>query len=61
MPKKIQAVKIAALEIEKTEFDAKLNITSPEQMQKFLSEEERLLKSMVDNIVASGANVVLFH
>jgi chaperonin GroEL (HSP60 family) len=41
MPKRIQGGKIAlinsALEIEKTEFDAKLNITSPEQMQRFLS------------------------
>ncbi|TLX89542.1 MAG: thermosome subunit [Thaumarchaeota archaeon] len=63
MPKRIQTAKIAlinsALEIEKTESDAKLNITSPEQMQKFLSEEERMLKSMVDNVVSSGANVVL--
>lgn len=63
MPKRIQAAKIAlinsALEIEKPEFDTKLNITSPEQMQKFQSEEERMLKSMVDNVVSSGANVVL--
>ncbi|HEX9317693.1 MAG TPA: thermosome subunit beta, partial [Nitrososphaeraceae archaeon] len=63
MPKKIQRAKIAllnsALEIEKTEFDAKLNISSPDQMQKFLNEEERMLKSMVDKIIASGANVVL--
>jgi archaeal chaperonin len=63
MPKKIQGAKIAllnsALEIEKTEFDAKLNISSPDQMQKFLNEEERMLKSMVDKISTSGANVVL--
>jgi archaeal chaperonin len=63
MPKKIQGAKIAllnsALEIEKTEFDAKLNISSPDQMQKFLNEEERILKSMVDKISASGANVLL--
>jgi chaperonin GroEL (HSP60 family) len=63
MPKKIQGAKIAllnsALEIEKPEFDAKLNISSPDQMQKFLNEEERMLKSMVDKISASGANVLL--
>jgi archaeal chaperonin len=63
MPKKIQGAKIAllnsALEIEKTEFDAKLNISSPDQMQKFLNEEEKMFKSMVDKISASGANVVL--
>ncbi len=63
MPKRIQDAKIAlinsALEIEKPEFDTKLNITSPEQMQKFQSEEERMLKAMVDNVVSSGANVIL--
>jgi len=63
MPKKIQGAKIAllnsALEIEKTEFDAKLNISSPDQMQKFLNEEEKMFKSMVDKISASGADVVL--
>lgn len=63
MPKKIQGAKIAllnsALENEKTEFDTKLNISSPDQMQKFLDEEERMLKSMVDKISSSGANVVL--
>jgi archaeal chaperonin len=63
MPKRIQNAKIAlinsALEIEKPEIDTKLNITSPEQMQKFLGEEERMLKSMVDSVVSSGANVVL--
>ena len=63
MPKKIQQAKIAlvnsALEIEKTEFDAKINISSPDQMKMFLEEENRMLKSMVDKIVASGANVVV--
>jgi thermosome len=63
MPKRIQGAKIAlinsALEIEKTEFDAKLNIISPDQMQKFLNEEERMLKSMVDRVISSGANVIL--
>jgi thermosome len=63
MPKKIEDAKIAlinsALEIEKTEFDAKINISSPDQMQKFLDEETNMLKSMVDKIVQSGANVVI--
>ena len=63
MPKRIKGAKIAlinsALEIDKPEFDTKLNITSPDQMQKFMSEEERMLKSMVDRVTASGANVVL--
>jgi archaeal chaperonin len=63
MPKKIEKAKIAlvnsALEIEKTEFDAKLNINSPDQMQRFLDEENKMLKSMVDKISSAGAKVVL--
>lgn len=63
MPKKMEDAKIAlinsALEIEKTEFDAKINISSPDQMQKFLDEETNMLKSMIDKIVQSGANVVI--
>jgi thermosome len=63
MPKRVENAKIAlitsALEIEKTEFDAKLNITSPEQMKRFLDEENTMLKSMVDKVTAAGANVVI--
>jgi thermosome len=63
MPRKIEKAKIAlvnsALEIEKTEFDAKLNINSPDQMQRFLDEENKMLKSMVDKISSAGAKVVL--
>jgi archaeal chaperonin len=63
MPKRIEKAKISlvnsALEIEKTEFDAKLNINSPDQMQRFLDEENKMLKSMVDKISSAGANVVL--
>jgi thermosome len=63
MPKRIENAKIALLncplEIEKTEFDAKINISNPEQMQKFIDEENEMLKSMVDKISAIGANVVL--
>ena len=63
MPKRIENAKIAlinsALEIEKTEFDAKININSPDQMQQFINEENRMLKAMVDKVVAAGANVLL--
>src|SRR5919198_1203370 len=63
MPKRVEKAKIAlinsALEIEKTEFDAKINISSPEQMNMFLEEENKMLKSMVDKIVTAGANVVI--
>ena len=62
MPKSASAPKIAllagALEITKTEFDAKLNITSADQMKLFLDREQTMLKEMVDTIANSGAKVV---
>jgi thermosome len=62
MPKFINGAKIALLneklEIEKTEFDAKINIESPDQIKLFLDEEERMLKEMVDAVAKAGANVV---
>ncbi|HEX7033660.1 MAG TPA: thermosome subunit beta [Nitrososphaera sp.] len=63
MPKRIENAKIAlinsALEIEKTEMSAEIRISDPQQMQMFLEEENRMLKSMVDKIKESGANVLL--
>jgi thermosome len=63
MPKRVENAKIALLdtplEIEKTEFDAKINIESPEQMEAFLQQEENMLKEMVEKIAATGANVVI--
>jgi thermosome len=63
MPRRIEKAKIAlvssALEIEKTEFDAKINIENPKQIQQFLDEETRMLKTMVDKVSASGANVLI--
>ena len=63
MPKRVEKAKIALinapLEIEKTEFDARINITSPDQIRMFLEEERRMLKEMVDKITATGANVLI--
>jgi chaperonin GroEL (HSP60 family) len=63
MPKRVEKAKIALLdcplEIEKTEFDAKINIESPDQMEAFLKQEEGMLRDMVEKIVKAGANVVL--
>lgn len=63
MPKRVEKAKIALLdcplEIEKTEFDAKINIESPEQMEAFLKQEEDMLREMVEKIAKVGANVVL--
>ncbi len=62
MPKLVKNAQIAlldvALEIEKTETDARIEITSPDQMQAFLAQEEKMLKAMVDKIAKSGANVI---
>ena len=63
MPNKVLDGKIAlvntALEINKTETDAKINISNPQQMKSFLDEENRMLKTMVDKVIGSGATVVL--
>ena len=51
MPTKIENAKIAlvnaALEVEKTEMSAEIRISDPTQMQQFLEEENKMLKSMV--------------
>lgn len=63
MPKVMRNAKIAlldaALEIKDTETDAKIEITSPEQMQAFVEQEEKMLRNMVDKVKASGANVLI--
>ena len=63
MPKCVEKAKIALLdcplEVEKTEFDAKINIDSPEQMEAFLKQEENMLREMVEKIEKTGANVAI--
>ncbi|AAL82098.1 thermosome subunit [Pyrococcus furiosus DSM 3638] len=62
MPKRVEKAKIAlindALEVKETETDAEIRITSPEQLQAFLEQEERMLREMVEKIKEVGANVV---
>ncbi len=62
MPKKIKGAKIALidtpLEVKKTEFDAEIRITSPDSIKAFLDQESEMLKKKVDQVVATGANVV---
>jgi len=62
MPKTVKDAKVAlidsALEIDKTETDAKIEITSPDQMEAFLKQEEKMLKDMVEKVVSAGANVI---
>jgi len=63
MPKRVENAKIVLLncplEVEKTEFDAKLNIKNPDQMKAFLDEEQKMLRDMVDKIASAGANVAI--
>ncbi len=61
MPKTVKGAKIALiqspLEIEKTEIDAKIKISTPDQMKAFLDQEAQMLKEMVEKIKDAGANV----
>lgn len=63
MPKMVKNAKIAlvdsALEIKKTEVEAKIQIKDPTQMQRFLDEEEKTLRGMVEKVRKSGANVLI--
>jgi chaperonin GroEL (HSP60 family) len=63
MPRAVKNAKISLLdreiEIKKTEIDAKIEITSPDQLQAFLDQEEKMLRDMVDQIANSGANVLI--
>lgn len=63
MPTSIEDAKIAlveeALELSKTEFDAELTISSPDQIKSFLNRETEMIKEMVDFVKQSGANVLV--
>jgi archaeal chaperonin len=60
MPKTVENARIlllsSELKIKKSETDAKLDITSPEQLKSFLDEEEDTIKRMVEDIKKTGTN-----
>jgi len=62
MPSKIHGARIALidtpLEIKNPEIDTKVSISSPDQLQSFLMQEEKAIKDMVEKIKMSGANVI---
>ncbi len=62
MPKYLEDPKIAlvnqALEIKKTEVDAKIEIDDPFALKNFLDQEEATLKGMVNTLKETGANAV---
>ncbi len=63
MPDFVKGAKIAllnaALEIKKPEFDTNIRIDDPSMIQKFLTQEETVLKDMVRKVKESGANVLI--
>ena len=63
MPKHVHKAKIgllnAAMEIEKTEFDSKISIETPDQMQSYLDQEEKMLRDMVKKVKDAGITVLL--
>ena len=62
MPRVVKNAKVlllnAALEYKKTEVNAKINISRPDQVQAFVDEDEQMVHTMADKIAASGATVV---
>ena len=63
MPAKVEDAKILLLnlpvEVKETENDAQIRITNPDQLRSFVDQEEKMLKEIVDKILATGANVVI--
>jgi thermosome len=62
MPFRVDNAKIALidspLELKNPEIDTKISISSPEQLQSFLSQEEKEIREMIEKIKFSGANVI---
>ncbi len=62
MPERLEDAKIlllnAAIEYQKTDTNAEIKISNPQQIQAFLDEEERMIRAMVDRVVQSGADAV---
>ena len=63
MPRVVSDGRIAlinsAIEVKKTEVDAKIQITDPNQLAAFLEEEQNYIRGLVETICATGANVVV--
>jgi len=62
MPKLVNDARIglldSAMENEKTEFSAKIQIESPEEIQAYLDQEERTLRELVEKVKDAGINVL---
>lgn len=62
MPKEVKDAKIAIMkypiELKDVNTDTKIDITSPDQFEAFLAQEEQMIKDLVNKIIDSGANVL---
>ncbi|MEK6917176.1 MAG: thermosome subunit alpha, partial [Nanoarchaeota archaeon] len=62
MPTSVKNARVAlvdsALEIKNTETDAKIQITDPKQMQAFIDMEEKMLRQMVNKLIAVEVNTL---
>jgi len=62
MPKEVKDAKIAIMkypiELKDINTDAKIDITSPDQFEAFLDQEEQMIKDLVNKIIDSGVNVL---
>jgi chaperonin GroEL (HSP60 family) len=62
MPSEIKNARIALvdfpLELKNPEIDTKVSVSSPDQLQSFINQEERYIREMVEKIKSSGANVI---
>lgn len=62
MPEQVKDAKVAlldaSLEIKNTEIDAKIQITDPMQLNMFLDQEEKTLRTMVETIASTGATAL---
>ena len=62
MPSEVKDAKIAIMkypiELKDMNTDTKLDITSPDQFEAFLANEEQMIRDLVNKIIDSGANVL---
>ena len=62
MPKDIKDAKIAIIkypiELKDINTDSKIDITSPDQFEAFLLQEEQMIKDLVQKVIDSGCNVL---
>lgn len=62
MPREVKDAKIlildSSLEVKETEGDAQIRVNSPDQLQAFISQEEKIMRDMVEKVKKTGATVV---